>query len=302
MPLRPKKTHAKFTRHLSPSEIVLGKNGRSYHLNIRPEDIAEKIIVVTDFGLVHRISRQFDSISFEMHHKTFLTHTGYYKKQRITVISAGIGAVNAEILLNELDALVNSGFKATQKEASAKTLTIVKIGTSVSIRDEIPVGSHLLSVAAFGLDSVISFYEDAQSARAKQFVQKLEEKVQLPFSPYLYEANVNLVRYFEKTEDLLKGYSFSLPGFYASQGRILRYKLRFPGMQNQLLYFKAQDCWISDLETETAAYYALGNILGHHLVSASAVVENISDKTIATQPHQIIETLIKKILEKLCAL
>lgn len=297
-----KKPSAETTHEFPESELILNTDGSIYHLNLLPENISDKIIAVGDPGRVHRVSKHFDSIEFEMHRREFITHTGYYKKQRITVMSTGMGTDNIEIFLNELDALVNIDLKTRQEKAEAQPLTIVRVGTSASIREEIPIGTHLMSQAAFGLDSLMFFYDYDFNPINKELCKKFKKTFKLPFTPYFEKAPEHLIHHFEEGTDMVKGCTVTLPGFYAPQGRQLRYQPKFPKMLDELVYFKEHDQWITNFEMETAGYYALGKLLGHHILSVNAIIANRATRKFSENPNQIIDSLIKKVLDKLCEL
>ncbi len=284
------------------SELILNKDGSIYHLNLRPEDIAHRIIAVGDPGRVHRVSKLFDSIEFEMHRREFITHTGFYKKQRLTVMSTGMGTDNIEIFLNELDALVNIDLKARCRKEQTTSLTIVRVGTSASIREEIPVGAHLLSTAAFGLDSLMFFYKTSPDEQNEKLCKTFKKTYGLPFLPYFATASPRLVASFGADSSFIKGCTVTLPGFYAPQGRRLRYEPNFPDMLNELVYFNEQEQWITNFEMETAGYYALGNLLGHDVISMNAIIANRATQTFANNHNQITDALIQKVLDHVCQL
>ncbi len=304
MPIRFRKTpsNANADSEFPASELILNKDGSLYHLNLRPEHISDRIITVGDPGRVHRVSRLFDSIEFEMHRREFITHTGVYKKKRITVMSTGMGTDNIEIFLNELDALVNIDLKTRRRKPSLQSLTIVRVGTSASIREEIPIGTHLISTAAFGLDSLMFFYKMKQTPEEKSLCKAFRKHIKLPFTPYFASAPEYLVQHMDENSDMLKGCTVTLPGFYAPQGRTLRYEPRFPDMLNELAYFNEQEQWITNFEMETAGYYALGKLLGHNILSVNAIVANRIAQTFSENANHIIDSLIEKTLDKLCTL
>jgi len=297
-----KKPSADIVQQFPESELILNKDGSIYHLNLFPENISNKIIAVGDPGRVHRVSKLFDSIEFEMHRREFITHTGYYKKQRITVMSTGMGTGNIEIFLNELDALANIDLKTRAAKEETTPLTIVRVGTSATIREEISLGTHLISSAAFGLDSLMFFYKQEIDNNTKDLCKKFRKSFKLPFTPYFSTAPEYLVNHFMEDTNMIKGCTLTLPGFYAPQGRKLRYQPSFPNMLDELLYFKEQDQWITNFEMETAGYYALGTLLGHNVLSANAIIANRATQKFSENPNQTIDTLIKIVLDKLCEL
>lgn len=284
-------------QQFSSTDLIINPDGSVYHLNLRPKDISDKIIVVGDPNRVHRISRYFDSVDFEMNKREFITHTGKYKGKRISVISSGMGTDNVEIMMVELDALVNIDLKKKEAKARKKKLQIIRLGTSGAIRDEIGVGSHLASEYAIGLDTILQFYAFKQKGIEKRISQSLKEILALEYTPYCFRASDSLL---EKFKDCtIMGNTVTCPGFYAPQGREIRLPLRYNSIIEKLQYFHENDVWITNLEMETSAYYAFGNLLGHEVVSLNAILANRGEGTFSKNPNQVMDSLIQKALERI---
>ncbi len=128
---------------LSPSELILNEDGSVYHLKLLPEDIAETILLVGDPDRTELVAKHFDSILIKKQHREFKTITGIYNKQRLSVVSTGIGTDNIDIVLNELDALVNIDLSTRTIKSALSSLNLIRIGTSGSLRKEIPIDSLL---------------------------------------------------------------------------------------------------------------------------------------------------------------
>ncbi|NQZ77812.1 MAG: nucleoside phosphorylase [Ekhidna sp.] len=281
----------------SETDLILNPDGSVYHLSLRPKDISDKIIVVGDPGRVHRVSRHFDSIEFEMNKREFITHTGKYKNKRLTVISSGMGTDNVEILMQELDALVNIDLIHREPKPRKKKLIIIRIGTSGTIRDEIKVGSHLSSEYAIGMDPLIHFYDYKHKGKERRIAERFQEEIGLPYQPYCFKGSTGL---FEKFKDCtIQGNTVTCPGFYAPQGRQLRTSIRFFDIIKKMQYFHAEDVWLTNLEMETAGYYALGKILGHEVLSLNAIMANRVKNKFSKNPNKVMDELIKKVLERI---
>ncbi|MEQ9467477.1 MAG: nucleoside phosphorylase [Ekhidna sp.] len=281
----------------SETDLILNPDGSVYHLSLRPKDISDKIIVVGDPGRVHRVSRHFDSVDFEMNKREFITHTGKYKGKRITVISSGMGTDNVEILMTELDALFNIDLVHRQPKPRKKKLQIIRIGTSGTIRDDIKVGSHLATEYAIGLDTIIQFYTHKHTGVERRIIKKLREELDLHYTPYCFKGSTAL---FEKFKDCtIAGNTVTCPGFYAPQGRELRIPIRYKDIIQKMQYFHEEDIWITNLEMETAGYYAFGKLLGHEMLSLNAIMANRIKGQFAKDPNKIIDSLIKKVLERI---
>jgi uridine phosphorylase len=292
------------------SELILNPDGSIYHLNLRPEHIADTVIVVGDPERVPKVSKYLDAIEFKLHKREFVTHTGNLGKRRITVISSGIGTDNVEILLNELDALVNVDFKEREWRGWEKhrSLDIIRIGTSGSLQAAIEVDTVLASESTIGLDTLMCFYDIDQSSIENQITTSLQEKLNLPFQPYCihlptseYQGSLNLLNKLTATDEVLRGTTITCPGFYAPQGRKIRLNPKNPDFISILQNFKSLHLpnGLTNFEMETAGYYALCRMLGHSMVSMNAILANRITNKFSSNPEKVVDTLIKKVLDKL---
>lgn len=279
------------------SELIINKDGSVYHLNLKPEHIADTVLAVGDPSRVHHISKHFDKIEFEMNKREFITHVGQYKGKRITAISTGMGTDNIEIFFTELDALVNIDLKTREEKQEKRRLDIIRIGTSGGIQADIPVGAHLVSEYALGLDTLMYFYKFPQGKFERAVVKKLKKEAQLPFTPYLSKASSKLMDQIGK--GMIKGNTITSPGFYAPQGRKIRLDLRLPRLLEDLNCFHYEDFWLTNFEMETAAYYALATMLGHEMLSVNAIIANRIDQKFSTNSQKTIDALILKVLNRL---
>ncbi len=280
---------------ISESDLVVNPDGSIYHLNLKKEHLSEKIITVGDPGRVHRVSRHFDKIDFEMNKREFITHTGTYKGKRITVMSTGMGTDNVEIVMNELDAIFNIDLKNREPKKEHTTLKIVRIGTSGSIQEAVPVGAHVMGEYGVGLDPIIHFYEFEMSDYEQQVTDSIRKTIQLPYAPYVVKGSETLASQFDGIA--LKGNTLTAVGFYAPQGRELRTAIKYPKLIDDLTYFHHDDFWITNLEMETAGYYALSRLLGHEMISLNAIIANRVKKEFSKDPYKVVDELIEKVLE-----
>lgn len=282
---------------IAESELILNPDGSVYHLNLLPEHISDTIITVGDPERVPRISKYFDSIEIAVAKREFLTHTGNYKGKRLTVISTGMGTDNIDILMNELDALVNIDLVTREVKSEPTTLNIIRIGTSGALQENIPLGSHLVSEYAVGLDTLMQFYPLVQTGYENTISFALQEKLQLGFQPYCVRGS-DILRE-QLAGDFIAGNTLTCPGFYAPQGRVLRLDLKDANLVNNFNQFNAEDFWLTNFEMETAGYYALGRMLGHEVVSLNTIVANRITKQFDPYADQAIESLIVKTLDRL---
>jgi uridine phosphorylase len=281
------------------TDLILNEDGSVYHLNLLPKHISDTIIAVGDPNRVYRVSELFDDVEFEMNKREFITHVGTYKGKRITVMSTGIGTDNVEIFLTELDALVNIDLKTREPKSRKKKLKIIRIGTSGAIQEDIPVGAHLVTDYAVGLDNLMHFYDLKQDDFEREMAADIYKKVKLPFLPYIVKGSEQLKKQFGG--DMVSGNTVTTPGFYAPQGRELRLSLKYPKLLEDLNYYhnKNSDFWLTNFEMETAGYYAMGRLLGHEMLSVNAIVANRIKNKFAKDPNKVVDALIKKVLENI---
>jgi len=279
------------------SELILNKDGSVYHLNLLPKHIADTVITVGDPNRVYQVSKHFDNVDFEMNRREFITHVGTYKGKKITVMSTGMGTDNVEIFFTELDALVNIDLKKREPKAKKKKLNIVRIGTSGALQEDIPLGSHLLSGNAVGLDTLMCFYNLPQSDFESEVGCDLQKALELPFTPYIVDGSKALID--KIGEDMIIGNTVTCPGFYAPQGREIRLPLKNPRLLESLNYYHKDDFWLTNFEMETAGYYALGRLLGHEVLSANAIIANRIKNKFSKNPTKVIDSLIKKVLDRI---
>jgi uridine phosphorylase len=282
---------------ISETDLVLNPDGSVYHLNLLPKNISDTIIAVGDPSRVYMVSQHFDEVEFEMNKREFITHVGKYKGKRITVISTGIGTDNVEIFLTELDALVNIDLKTREPKARRKKLKIIRIGTSGALQEDIPVGSHLVSDYALGLDNLMNFYDLPMDDFEAGLAHDIQKKTGLPFMPYVVRGS-ELLRDQIGGTDMIKGNTVTCPGFYAPQGRILRLPIRYPKLLEDLNYYNKGGFWLTNFEMETSAYYAFGRMMGHEMLSANAIIANRIKSKFSKDPHKIVESLVKKVLDR----
>ncbi|QCR20947.1 nucleoside phosphorylase [Pontibacter sp. SGAir0037] len=279
------------------SELIINPNGTIYHLNLLPEHISDKIITVGDPERVAKVSKYFDAIEVEVVKREFVTHTGYYKGKRLTVISTGMGTDNIDILMNELDALVNIDFITREPNQEKISLKIVRVGTSGSLQEDVPLGSHLVSQYAVGLDTLMEFYPLEQSDTELQIATALQQELGIGFRPYLVNGSISLLT--DIGAGMILGNTLTCPGFYAPQGRVLRGGLRNAELLKKYNAFRAGDFRFTNFEMETAGYYSMGRLLGHEVLSVNAIVANRIEHTFAANADEVIDDLILKVLERI---
>ena len=287
---------------IGSSELIVDKNGRIYHLGLKPDDIADTIIMVGDPGRVGIVSGFFDRIETKVSNREFITHTGYYRGKRLTVISTGIGTDNIDIVVNELDALVNIDLEKREIKEKHKSLTFVRIGTSGGLQNDIPVDSFLLSKKAIGFDNVLRFYSDSNRISDPEFEQAFIKytgwgaKLSVP---YVVDADESLFIKL-KSKKTLDGLTISSPGFYGPQGRVLRLELQNPEINTKIAEFEYKGERITNYEMESSAIYGLAKMLGHKAVTICAIIANRATKTFSKDYQETVRKLVEYTIERLC--
>ncbi|RNI31288.1 nucleoside phosphorylase [Rufibacter latericius] len=281
------------------SELILNADGSIYHLNLLPEQISDTIITVGDQDRVARVSRHFDSIEVEVAKREFVTHTGYYKGKRISVVSTGIGTDNIDIVLNELDALVNIDFVSREalEHDDRISLKIVRIGTSGALQEDVPLGSHLATEYALGLDTLMQFYPLMETGYETEIAVNMQLALGIGFLPYCAKGS-DILRE-QIGFDMIHGNTITCPGFYAPQGRLLRLQPKIEEVIQKLSNFRFEDVRFTNFEMETAGIYSLGRLLGHEVLSLNAIVANRINHQFAANADQVIDDLIVKVLDRI---
>lgn len=279
------------------SELILNKDGSVYHLNLLPKHLSDTIITVGDPSRVYMVSKYFDDLEFEMNRREFITHIGTYKGKRITVISTGMGTDNIEIFMTEIDALANIDLKKREIKQRKRKLKIIRIGTSGGLQEDLPLGAHLVSQNAVGLDTLMCFYNLPQSEQEKLIGTQIQEKIGLPFTPYVVGCSESLLE--QIGFDMTAGNTITTPGFYAPQGRELRLDLKYPKLLSELNYYNKDGFWLTNFEMETAGYYSLGRLLGHDVLSVNAIIANRIKNKFSKNPTKVIDSLIRKVLDRI---
>jgi uridine phosphorylase len=285
-------------QRIAESELIFNSRGAIYHLDLKPDELAENIITVGDPDRVKEISKHFDKIEIRRQHREFVTHTGYIGNKRISIVSTGIGPDNIDIVLNELDALVNIDFQTRTINNELKQLNIIRIGTSGSLQANIPVDSFVASTHGIGIDNLMNFYLHENNEEEKQLIHSFITQTQLHNgfgNPYISAASMHLLKYF--VDGYHRGITVTCPGFYGPQGRILRLGISNPQLIDRLASFEFGQHRITNFEMETSAIYGLGKTLNHHCLSLSAIIANRVHKNFSKDSLSLIEKLIVKSLE-----
>lgn len=282
------------------SELIITPAGAVYHLNLRPEDIGDTVLLVGDPGRVQEVSKFFDNVDFRVQHREFITHTGTIGKHRISCVATGIGTDNIDIVLNELDAVVNIDLKTRQEKPVKKSLNLIRIGTTGSLQESLDVDQWVASAYVIGLDGLLNYYKYNKTIEQMDLIEEFIWQTGYPYTlakPYVFRATDSLLQCMK--EGCHAGITLTAPGFYAPQGRKLRYDLLYPELIDNYSKFRYAGLQTTNLEMETSALYGLGSLLGHNVCTVCAVVANRMKKTFSKDGHKAVEGLIKFVLEQL---
>jgi uridine phosphorylase len=286
---------------IAESELIITSRGAIYHLDLRPEELAQTVVLVGDPDRVKKVSAHFDRIEHKLQHREFITHTGYIGNKRISVLSTGIGPDNIDIALNELDALVNIDFETREVKQQTTPLNIVRFGTSGALQGDIPVDSFVASTHGLGFDNLLNYYACTKTSEENGLVDAFVKHTGLPANitvPYVSKGSEVLLNKFPDAQ-YHKGVTVTCPGFYGPQGRILRLPLAVPGLINKLTDFRHGNDKITNFEMETSAIYGLGKLLGHHCLSINVIVANRVLQQFSKDSNAAVEKMIKTSLEHL---
>ena len=269
---------------MKASELILNPDGSIYHLDLLPEDVAHNVIFVGDPDRVQQVSQHFDRIDFKKHKREFITHTGWYKAHRITVMSTGIGTDNVDIVINELDALVNIDFTTRTIKEKLTSLNIIRIGTSGSIHPELDSDELLVSTLAVGTDNLGEYYQS----------KKANHPLLPPWSYYVERHGYDLKNF---PAPFKEGITLTCPGFYGPQGRMLRLSPTYTIPIDDLHKEEWNGYPFTNLEMETAAVYLLAELLGHKAISLNAILANRLSGKFSHNPGKTVDELIVHTLE-----
>lgn len=284
---------------IGSSELIVNNDGSVYHLHVRPEDLADTVILVGDPGRVELVSSKFSKVEFKASNREFVTHTGTFNGKRISVTSTGIGTDNVDIVVNELDALKNIDFKTRQPKEKTCKLTLVRLGTSGALHEDIEVDSIVASSHGIGFDGLLNYYR-SEHVVEKELVSAFEEQVKwnypLPY-PYIVKGSANLIN--QLASGLKQGMTATAGGFYGPQGRVLRITPFIPDLNERLQQFRYKDHRITNFEMETSALYGLSALLGHDACTLCTIVANRVRKEFSKDYKTAVDKMVDYCLEKL---
>ncbi len=282
------------------SELILNKDGSIFHLHLKPEHIANRIILVGDPARVDTISSFFSKIEFSVQNREFKTVTGWYNDKKLTVVSTGIGTDNIDIVLNELDAVANIDLKKREIKKEHTKLNIIRVGTSGGLQTNLPVNSFVISKKSIGFDGMLNYYANRKKVCDLSFEKAFKLFTNwddsLP-TPYVVDASEKLISKFDDTE-FTKGATISAPGFYGPQGRVLRLPLAVPELNKQIEEFEFGGLKITNFEMESSAIYGLSKMLGHEALTVCLIIANRVTLTTNENYREQMIKLVQMVLDR----
>ena len=280
---------------------MINDDGSVFHLHLRPEQLADKVILVGDPARVDTVASHFDSRECEVSNREFHSITGSYHGKRLTVVSHGIGTDNIDIVLNELDALANIDFATREERASLRSLTLVRIGTSGGLQPHVPIGTYVISEKSIGFDGVLNFYAGRDRVSDLAFERAFCDFVGWHpqwAAPYVVDADRELVQRIGQGEMVL-GVTISANGFYGPQGRELRLPMAVPDLNRRIEAFSYEGKVVTNYEMESSALAGLSRLMGHHAMTVCCIIANRRAGEANVGYKGSIEGLIEKVLERI---
>ena len=288
-------------RHFPASELPINEDGSAFHLHLKPEHLADKVILIGDPARVNTVAAHFDSIENEVSSREFHTITGTYKGKRITAQSHGIGCDNIDIVATELDALANIDFNTREEKDEHRQLTMVRIGTCGGLQPFTPVGTFIASVKSIGFDGLLNYYAgrdevcdlDLEAAFTKHMDWNPKKG-----APYVAVADPELIERVAGSE-MVRGITVACGGFYGPQGRKIRIPVQDPDQNKKIESFQYGDLHICNFEMESSALAGLASLLGHKAMTCCMVIANRYAGEMNTNYKNSIDTLITLVLDRI---
>ena len=287
----------------APSELIINADGSAFHLHVRPDQLADKVILCGDPGRVDTIAQHFDTKECDISSREFHTITGIYKSKRISVVSTGIGCDNCDIVVNELDALKNIDFETRTQKEKLTSLEIVRIGTCGGLQPFTPTGTFICSEKSIGFDGLLNFYagrnEVCDLEFEKAFTKHMNWNPQL-CAPYVINNSKEMLdRIYDPSKGMVKGVTIACGGFYGPQGRELRIPLADPTQNEKVESFEYNGYRITNFEMESSAIAGLSALLGHRALTVCMVIANRWAKEMNTEYKNTIDNLIQIVVDRI---
>ncbi len=300
-------------KHFAESELIINADGSIFHLHLKPEQLADRVILVGDPGRVCTVASYFDTVEYELQSREFHTITGLYRGKRITVLSTGIGCDNIDIVMTELDALANIDFSTRMEKEQHRQLTIVRIGTCGGMQPDTPIGTFVASVKSIGFDGLLNYYAGRNNVCDLTLEEAFTKHMKwspIKGAPYVATASPDLIEQIA-ADDMVRGITIACGGFYGPQGRQIRIPIQDPDQNIKVETFRytvpsstpatpqGTELKVCNFEMESSALAGLSALLGHRAMTCCMVIANRYAQEMDTEYKNKIEDLIQLVLERI---
>ena len=287
-------------RIIPPDHLPINSDGSVFHLHLKPEQLADKVVMMGDPERVPVVASYFDSREFDLQSREFRTITGTYQGKRITALSHGIGCDNIDIVMTELDALANIDLQTREVKKDFRQLTLVRIGTSGGLQPFCPIGTYVVSEISMGMDGLLFFYDNRENTVDEELSRRFAEHTgwnDLLAKPYFVPCDKELAE--QIGYDMIKGITISANGFYGPQGRHVRLGLSYPDMNKLIETFEYNGLKIANYEMESAALAGLAGLMGHKALTACLIIAGRYAGGMNTDYKGSFDELIQKVLDRI---
>ena len=288
-------------KYFAESELIINADGSVFHLHIKPEQLADKVILVGDPGRVSLVASHFEKVECDIQSREFHTITGSYQGKRISVISTGIGCDNIDIVMNELDALANIDFATRHEKSPLKSLTLVRLGTCGGLQEYTPEGTYIASEKSIGFDGLLNYYSGRDEACDLKFEEAFKKHMNWnpqKGAPYVIDADKETLNRIAG-DDMIRGVTIACGGFFGPQGRELRIPLADPNQNEKIESFEYNGYRITNFEMESSALAGLAKLLGHKAMTCCMVIANRRAQKANVEYKNSIDGLIQIVLDRI---
>lgn len=288
-------------KYFAESELIINADGSVFHLHVKPEQLADKVILVGDPGRVSLVASHFEKVECDIQSREFHTITGSYQGKRISVVSTGIGCDNIDIVMNELDALANIDFTARHEKSPLKSLTLVRLGTCGGLQEYTPEGTYIASEKSIGFDGLLNYYAGRNEACDLEFEEAFKKHMDWnpqKGAPYVIDSNKETLNRVAG-DDMVRGVTIACGGFFGPQGRELRIPLADPKQNEKIENFEYNGYRITNFEMESSALAGLAKLMGHKAMTCCMVIANRRAQKANVEYKNSIDGLIQIVLDRI---
>lgn len=288
-------------KYFAESELIINADGSVFHLHIKPEQLADKVILVGDPGRVSLVASHFEKVECDIQSREFHTITGSYQGKRISVVSTGIGCDNIDIVMNELDALANIDFSTRHEKSPLKSLTLVRLGTCGGLQEYTPEGTYIASEKSIGFDGLLNYYAGRNEACDLEFEEAFKKHMDWnpqKGAPYVIDSDKETLNRIAG-DDMVRGVTIACGGFFGPQGRELRIPLADPNQNEKIENFEFNGYRITNFEMESSALAGLAKLLGHKAMTCCMVIANRRAQKANVEYKNSIDGLIQIVLDRI---